>query len=172
MRFFVVLCALGLLSSCSQQQETADLASEEAALSKRVENYHAAIAKAYRGVSIDTDSLINEYFAPDVYYVTYWGTSEPIDTTKRRIRSALGNLRDYQSRIENLTVKAYHNSGYAFFIQRQSYTLFGQLMDEYLPTTWVLEKRDGVWKVVHAQRSADIQTITQLMEAAQRRQRQ
>ena len=40
------------------------------------------------------------------------------------------------------------------------------------PTTWVWEKRNGIWKVVHAQRCADLPTIQQLFDAARRREQE
>jgi hypothetical protein len=42
-------------------------------------------------------------------------------------------------------------------------------MDEYLPTTFILERRGNRWMVVHSQRSADFQTIRHLMEVARQR---
>jgi hypothetical protein len=68
-----------------------------------------------------------------------------------------------------MSVKIYGDGAYAFFILRQTYALNGVLMDEYLPTTFVFERRENHWAVVHSHRSADFQTIQQLMNVAQRR---
>jgi hypothetical protein len=71
--------------------------------------------------------------------------------------------------LESLNVKVYDNGAYAFFILRQTYSLNGIMMDEYLPTTYILERRENRWMVVHSQRSADFQTIHDLMIVAQKR---
>ena len=112
---------------------------------------------------------MDNYFGQDVYYVTYWGMTEPIDSTKSRLRHALSAIKEYDNRIESMKIKVYGDGAYAFFILRQTYTLNGNLMDEYLPTTFILERYGNRWKVVHSQRSADFPTIQQLMNVAQRR---
>jgi hypothetical protein len=98
--------------------------------------------------------------------------TEPIDSTKSRLRHALPGIKDYDNRIESVNVKIYGDGAYAFFILRQTYTLNGVLMDEYLPTTFVFERREKQWVVVHSQRSADFQTIQHLMNIAQQREEQ
>ena len=163
---------LALLLGCSQKQSDGYDVSDAAVIKKRIHDYHEALASAYNGAPISTDSLLDAYFDPEVYYVTYWGTAEPIDTTKTRFRNAVKFLKEYEYSTENLTVKSYGNGAYTFFVLRQSYALYGQLMDEYLPTTWVWEKRHGIWKVVHAQRCADLPTIQQLFDAARRREQE
>ena len=44
---------------------------------------------------------------------------------------------------------------YAFFIFRQGTNVDGTLLEEYLPPTLVLERRETGWKIVHAHRSTD-----------------
>jgi hypothetical protein len=68
-----------------------------------------------------------------------------------------------------MKVKVFGDGAYAFFILRQTYSLNGNLMEEYLPTTFILERRDNRWFVVHSHRSADFQTVQQLMNVAQQR---
>jgi hypothetical protein len=80
----------------------------------------------------------------------------------------LTGIKDYDNRVESVKVKIYGDGAYAFFILRQTYVLHGVLMDEYLPTTFIFERRENRWMVVHSQRSADFQTIQQLMNVAQR----
>ena len=111
---------------------------------------------------------MDNFFGMDAYYVTYWGMTEPIDSTKLRLRHALPGIKDYDNRVESMKVKVYGDGAYAFFILRQTYVLHGVLMDEYLPTTFIFERRENRWMVVHSQRSADFQTIQQLMNVAQR----
>jgi ketosteroid isomerase-like protein len=140
-------------------------------IEKEIADYHAALKEAYSQKDVNTDSLMDAYFDKDVYYVTYWGNSEPIDTTKKRIKAALPHISDYDNHYENLTVKVYGDGAYAFFILRQSYKVDGQLLDEYLPTTFVLERRGDRWIVVHAQRTSDYQTMQELVEMTKARQK-
>lgn len=157
-----------LFISCVSDKKTVRTPSEDRAMIEHeILQYHQALKRAYNGESVKTDSLIDMYFARDGYYVTYWGISEPIDSTKSRIRRALSGIKDYENHLEGLSVKVYGDGAYAFFVLRQNYTLNGVLMDEYLPTTFVLEWRNNRWIVVHSQRSADLQTIQQLMQVAQ-----
>jgi ketosteroid isomerase-like protein len=167
----IPLCLLLIFVSCvSDKKKTAAYNSEDVAVIEReIADFHDAIKRAYNGASINTDSLMDNFFGKDVYYVTYWGTTEPIDSTKLRLHLVLPGIKDYDNRIESMSVKVYGEGAYAFFILRQTYTLNGVLMDEYLPTTFIFERRENHWVVVHSQRSADFQTIQQLMNVAQRR---
>jgi hypothetical protein len=170
MKIFPLFLLLILVSCAHDKKKTTASVSEDAAvIEHEIAEYHQALKRAYNGASIDTDSLMDNFFGKDVYYVTYWGMTEPIDSTKSRLRHALPGIKDYDNRIEGVSVKIYGDGAYAFFILRQTYTLNGILMDEYLPTTFVLERRENKWVVVHSQRSADFQTIQQLMNVAQRR---
>lgn len=164
----VVLCFI-LACNSTEKRTSESMTQDETRIKDEVMNFHRALKKIYNGAPMRADSLLNEYFDKDVYYVTYWGTTEPIDTTKRRLQSAVGKIKDYDNQFENLTVKVYGDGASVFFILRQNYTIDGHLLEEYLPTTWIMEPRDGRWKVVHAQRSADLQTIQQLMQIASAR---
>ena len=70
-------------------------------------------------------------------------------------------MKDYSAHIEALQVKSYGDGAYAFFILRQSTKVDGTLLEEYLPTTIVLERRETGWKIVHAHRSMDYETFQQ-----------
>jgi len=169
MKIFPLFLLLLLVSCVSDKKKTIDTASGDVVVIEReIADFHQALKRAYNGASINTDSLMDNFFGRDVYYVTYWGMAEPIDSTKSRLRHAVPVIKDYDNCLENVSVKVYGDGAYAFFILRQTYTLNGVLMDEYLPTTFVLERRENHWIVVHSQRSADFQTIQQLMNAAQR----
>lgn len=169
MKIFPLFLLLMLLSCVSDKKKTNISMSKDATMiEQEITDFYQALKLAYKGASINTDSLIDNYFDKNVYYVTYWGTSEPIDSTKSRLRHALNGIKDYNSRIESVSVKVYGDGAYAFFILRQTYVLNGVPMDEYLPTTFIFERRENHWVVVHSQRSADFQTIQQLMNLAQR----
>jgi hypothetical protein len=71
------------------------------------------------------------------------------------------HIRDFDNRIENLVVKVYGDGAYAGFILRQTYTVDGRLLEEYLPTTLILERRGEGWKIVRIHRSTDYETFEQ-----------
>jgi hypothetical protein len=170
MKFFPLFLLFTMISCVSDKKAQPASPSDDAAVIEReIADFHLALKQAYNGASWNTDSLLDNFFGKDVYYVTYWGMTEPIDSTKSRLRHALTGIKDYDSRIESMKVKVYGDGAYAFFILRQTYTLSGTLMDEYLPTTFIFERQENRWVVVHSQRSADFQTIQQLMNVAQRR---
>jgi hypothetical protein len=167
MRLLPLILFVLLMSCSSNNKQVPDSAANDVALIEReIADFHQMLARAYSGEGIKTDSLIDSFFDKDVYYVTYWGLTEPIDSTKMRVRKALLGIKNYENRIEIVQVKTYGQGAYAFFILRQTYTLNGIFMDEYLPTTFVLERRNAKWVVVHSQRSADFQTIQHLMKIA------
>lgn len=164
------LITLVLIASCVSDKKVASGSSEDCALIEReIIDYYQALSSAYNGISVNTDSLIDKHFDKNVYYVTYWGTVEPIDSTKSRLRQAIRGMKNYQNHTESMNIKVYGDGAYAFFILRQNYVLNGTPMDEYLPTTLIFERRDGRWVVVHSQRSADFQTIQRFMQAASKR---
>jgi ketosteroid isomerase-like protein len=170
-----VMILLLLFAGCGQNKNdnAFDTSKQDVQkIEKEIADYHAALKKAYNHGDVNTDSLMDAYFDKDVYYVTYWGNSEPIDTTKKRIKMALPHISDYDNNYENLTVKVYGDGAYAFFILRQSYKVDGQLLEEYLPTTFVLERRGDRWIIVHAQRTSDYQTMQQLVEMSRAREKQ
>jgi hypothetical protein len=170
MKIAALLFLVLLISCVSEKKKSAGDISEDAVLiENEIADFHQALKQAYNGIPMNTDSLMDNFFEKDVYYVTYWGMAEPIDSTKSRLRHALSGINDYENRLESLNVKVYGNGAYAFFILRQTYSLNGIMMDEYLPTTYILERRENRWMVVHSQRSADFQTIHDLMIVAQKR---
>ena len=170
MKILPLLLLLLLISCVSDKKKSAgSLPEDEAVIKREITNFHQALKQAYNGGAISTDSLMDNLFGTDVYYVTYWGMTEPIDSTKTRLRHARSGIKDYDNRIESLKIKVYGDGAYAFFILRQTYSLNGNQMDEYLPTTFIFERHENRWKVVHSQRSADFPTIQQLMNVAQRR---
>ncbi len=170
MRIIASLLLVLVISCTSEKKKSSDDISEDAALIEReIADFYQALKRAYTGIPVNTDSLIDNFFDKDVYYVTYWGMTEPIDTTKSRMRRAMSGIKEYKNRLESMNVKVYNDGAYAFFILRQTYSLNGIMMDEYLPTTFILERRDNRWMVVHSQRSADFQTIHHLMEVARQR---
>jgi ketosteroid isomerase-like protein len=91
-----------------------------------------------------------------------------LDSTKSRLKASIPRIGQYDNSIENLSVKVYGNGAYAFFVLRQEYTVDGFQLDEYLPTTAILEKLNGQWKIVHLQRSTDPQTMQQYLTMQQR----
>ena len=170
MKISPLFLLLILMSCAPDKKKTTDTTTEDVTvIEQEIAGFHQALKRAYNGASINTDSLMDNFFGKDIYYVTYWGMSEPIDSTKSRLRHALPGIKDYDNRIESVSIKVYGDGAYAFFILRQTYALNGVLMDEYLPTTYVFERRKNHWIVVHSHRSADFQTIQQLMNVAQRR---
>jgi hypothetical protein len=167
MKIIPLFIVLFLVSCVSDKKNSGGSVSDDAvAIENEIVDFHQALKKAYNGAPISTDSLLDSFFGKDVYYVTYWGMTEPIDSTKLRLRNATHGINEYDNRIESMKVKVYGDGAYAFFILRQTYALNGVLMDEYLPTTFILERRENRWIVVHSQRSADFQTIQQLMNVA------
>jgi hypothetical protein len=170
MRIFISMLLVLLVSCELENKVPSNSQSEDVALIKReIADFYRALDQAYNGIPMNTDSLFDNYFEKDVYYVTYWGITEPIDTTKSRLHHALPGIKDYKNRLESIHVRVYNEGAYAFFILRQTYKLNGINMDEYLPTTFILERREDRWMVVHSHRSADFQTINHLMEIAKQR---
>ncbi|MBN1397153.1 MAG: nuclear transport factor 2 family protein [Bacteroidetes bacterium] len=167
MKIFILLL-LVLLVSCESEKKPIlkDISGDAALIRREIADFYEGLNNAYNGIPINTDSLFDYYFESDVYYVTYWGITEPIDTTKSRLQRALPGIEGYKNRLESMFVRVYDEGAYAFFILRQAYMLNGKEMDEYLPTTFILERRADRWKIVHSHRSADFQTINRLMEIA------
>ena len=170
MRIIASLLLVLFISCVSEKKKSSGDRSEDAAFIEReISDFYQSLQQAYNGIPMNTDSLMDNFFDKNVYYVTYWGMAEPIDSTKSRLRHALPGIKEYENRLESMNVKVYSGGAYAFFILRQTYSLNGIMMDEYLPTTFILERRDNRWMVVHSQRSADFQTIQHLMEVARQR---
>ncbi len=166
----VLILLLLVFAACTQnkKQDVFDTSKQDVqAIEKEIADFHLALKKAYNHEGLNTDSLIDAYFDPQAYYVTYWGTSEPIDTMKLRIRNSLPHVSNYDNQYESLQVKSYGDGAYAFFILRQDYSVDGKPIEEYLPTTFVFERRGDRWVIVHAQRTSDYETIRQFLSLNQ-----
>jgi hypothetical protein len=163
---------LVLFVSCSgrdAKQPIRSAAQDESLIRNMIVSLQATLAKAYNVGGIDTDSLMDAYYEKDIYYVTPWGSSEPLDSTKARLRSAMPHVKDFDDSIENLEVKVYGDGAYAGFILRQNYTVDGVLLEEYLPTTLILERRGDGWKIVRLHRSTDYETFQQWIALQKKR---
>jgi hypothetical protein len=163
MKFGLVVCALVMVSCGKKEmQDQAPLATQgEAQIQEMISSLYQGFARAYNEGGVNTDSLIDAYYDKGIHYVTPWGWTEPIDSTKARLRGAATHVKEYSAHIEGLQVKTYGEGAYAFFILRQSTKVDSTLLEEYLPTTVVLERREEGWKIVHAHRSTDYQTLEQ-----------
>jgi hypothetical protein len=163
MRTILLVCAL-LMFSCGKnetQEQARSTAPDEAQIQEMISSLYRAFDRAYNIGGINTDSLVDAYYDKDIHYVTSWGWTEPLDTTKARMRNAVAHVKEYSAHIESLQVKTYGDGAYAFFILRQSTNVDGTLLEEYLPTTFVFERRGTGWKIVHAHRSTDYETFQQ-----------
>ena len=70
----IPLLLLFLLASCisDKKRSTNSLSEDEAVIEREIADFHQALKRAYNGVSISTDSLMDNFFEMDVFYVTYW----------------------------------------------------------------------------------------------------
>ncbi len=171
MRIVVLMCAL-LLLSCGKREiqgQKPTTAEDESQIEEMVSRLYNGMERAYNDGGVNSDSLINANYDREVLYVTPWGWTEPIDSTKARLRNAFGHVRDYGHLIESMQVKSFGTAAYAFFVLRQQYTVDGGQLDEYLPTTLVLERRGVDWKIIHAHRSTDYETMQQYVALQQQR---
>lgn len=171
MKFGALLCAL-MLVSCGKQEtheQDPEPANAEPQIEEMVLRLYAGMERAYNDGGVNSDSLIDANYESDVFYVTPWGSTEPLDSTKARLRNAFGHVKNYSHRIESMKVKAFGSVAYAFFILRQEYTVDGGQLDEYLPTTLVLGRKGAGWKIIHAHRSTDYETIQQYVALQQQR---
>lgn len=171
MKIGIFLCAL-LLFSCGKQETRGQkqaAGDDEPVIEELVSRLYAGMERAYNGGGINTDSLVTANYDEAVLYVTPWGWTEPLDSTKMRLRNALGHVKDYSHRIESMHVKVAGTMAYAFFVLRQQYTVDGGQLDEYLPTTLVLEREGNRWKIIHAHRSTDYETMQQYVALQKQR---
>ncbi|TSA15926.1 DUF4440 domain-containing protein [bacterium] len=171
MKFTLLLCSL-LVISCSKKETkepARPAAQDDARIEEMIGSLFSGLSNAYNGTGVNTDSLIDAYYENDVRYVTPWGSTEPLDTTKARLRNAMHHIKDYDHRVEVVQVKSYGDVAYAYFILRQNYQVDGNRLEEYLPTTLVFERRGSGWKIVHAHRSTDYQTIEQYVALQKKR---
>ncbi|MCX6133934.1 MAG: nuclear transport factor 2 family protein [Ignavibacteriales bacterium] len=171
MKAILLLCSLFLFScGTPEKKEPATFPAQEIArIEERISSLYAGLSRAYNGGSVNTDSLFDAYYEKDVRYVTAWGWTEPLDSTKSRLRNAVYHVKDFTYRIESMQVKPYSGVAYAFFVLRQNYRVDGSPLEEYLPTTLVLERHGPDWKIVHAHRSTDYETIRQYVAMQQKR---
>ena len=153
----------------TQNERKPATADDETQIEEMLLRLYNGMERAYNDGGVDSDSLINANYDKDVLYITPWGWTEPIDSTKARLRNAFGHVRDYSHRIESMRVKSFGTAAYAFFILRQQYTVDGGQLDEYLPTTLALERRRGDWKIIHAHRSTDYETMQQYVALQKQR---
>ena len=137
---------------------------EQAEVERIITKFHRALETAYGGGNVNLAAEIDGAFDGKARYVTYWGQDEPIDTTRARMLGGVGKVKDYTNAVENIETRVYGNGAVLTCIVRQEYDLNGHRIDEFLPTTYVLEKKEGMWKVVFVHRSADFQTIQQQLD--------
>lgn len=164
-----LFCCLLLCMSCSQPQESNISSLQESqTIERTLYDFHRVLARYYSGETINLDSVFSLVFVDTAQYVTYWGTTESIEVTKERIRTAHAHLRNYTYRLEIGKIFVTEKFASAFFILRQSYILQRDTIDEYLPTTFLFTKRNATWQVLHAHRSADLETLQQIMKRAAR----
>lgn len=163
MKFALVCCAL-IMFSCGKkgaQDQAPSSAQDDTRIQEMIVSLYNGLARAYNVGGLNTDSLIDAYYERDIRYVTPWGWTEPLDTTKARLRNAVSRVKDFNHRIEAVQVRSYGDGAYAYFILRQSYRIDGRLLEEYLPTTLILERHGSDWKIVHVHRSTDYETFQQ-----------
>jgi hypothetical protein len=161
MKYAAFLFAVVLIACQSNDPSPETLALDERNIETTVRNLYVSMKKAYTYGEMNTDSLLDVYYDPSSYYVTPWATTEIMDSTKSRFRSARGHVAGFDFSIESFSAKSYGRGATAFFVLRQDYMVDGQERSEYLPTTLVLERRNDIWKIVHAHRSADQETWAQ-----------
>jgi hypothetical protein len=159
----LLVLSLALFFGCGEAGD-APAAADQAAVEKVITHFHRALEAAYAGKNVDLAAEIDLAFDPNARYVTYWGQEEPVDTTRARMLAGIGRVKDYTNAVENIESRVYGEGAVVSCIVRQEYEMNGHRIDEFLPTTYVLERRDGAWKIVFAHRSADFQTIQQQIE--------
>jgi hypothetical protein len=171
MKCCLLLCSLILIScsSTENQQPAPQPAQDVGRIEERISSLYAGLSQAYNGGGLNTDSLFDAYFEKNVRYVTAWGWTEPLDSTKARLRNALRHVKEFSYRIESMQVKTYGDAAYAFFVLRQNYKVDDNPLEEYLPTSLVLERQGQDWKIVHIHRSTDFETIQQYVALQQKR---
>lgn len=159
-----LLLPMALLAAGCADDQSAPGPEAQAAVELVITRFHRALESAYAGKKVDLADEIDRAFDPNARYVTYWGQEEPVDTTRARMLAGVGRVREYTNAVENIESRVYGEGAVVSCIVRQEYELNGHRIDEFLPTTYVLERRDGAWKVVFAHRSADFQTIQQQLQ--------
>lgn len=161
MKHVAILMTIVLFSCQSNDPSEGNTALDRQNIETTIRNLYVSLQKAYTSGSVDTDSLLDFYYDAESYYVTPWATSEIMDSTKSRLRNALGHVKEFDYSIESFNARPYGKGAVVFFVLRQDYKVDGTERSEYLPTTLAMEKRGNTWKIVHAHRSADPETWQQ-----------
>lgn len=133
-----------------------------------ISSLYQGFAPACNEGGVNTDSLIGACYDKGIHYVTSWGWTEPIDSTKACLRNTAAHVKDYNAHVESLQVKTFGDGAYAFFILLQRTTVDGMVLEEYLPTALVFERQTG-WKIVHAHPSPDYETFEQYIVMQKRK---
>ncbi len=149
-------------------QNGPDPARDKEAVEEIIKGYHRVLEAAYQGRDADLAGAFDRVFDRKGRYVTYWGTEEPIDTARARAIGGVGKVTEYINMVENVESRVFGDGAVVSCIVRQEYMLNGYPIDEFLPTTYILERQDRLWRVVFTHRSADFETIRQQMELMQK----
>lgn len=144
-----------------------DPSQEKETVEELIKGYHRVLEAAYQGREANLAGAFDRVFDRKGRYVTYWGTEEPLDTARARAIGGVGKVTEYVNMVENVESRIYGEGAVVSCIIRQEYMLEGYPIDEFLPTTYILEKQQGLWKVVFTHRSADFETIRQQLEIMQ-----
>lgn len=163
-RLLMIVLTIGSTFVGCGDQDAASGPEASAAVEQVIIRLHKAIDAAYGGRAVDLGAEVDRAFDPNARLVTYWGVEEPIDTTRARMVGGVGKVKDYSNAVENIETRVYGSGAVLSCIVRQEYELAGHRIDEFLPTTYVLELREGHWEIVFAHRSADFQTIQQQLQ--------
>lgn len=159
------LCILVLFVACSTQKKEAhevDLYT----LDHLIRSFHQGLSDLYNHKTKNIDSLFSNFFADSSWYITYWGTTEPIELTRERIAQAIPFVHSYSYQIEIVKIQSFTNNAYALVLLRQMYGLQNDTVDEYLPTTYIFQKQQDQWKAIHLHRSTDVQTFERTISRA------
>jgi hypothetical protein len=151
------------------QEQGPSLEQQKETVEDLIKGYHRVLEGAYQGRDVDLAGVYDRVFDLQGRYVTYWGTEEPVDTARARAINGIGRVSGYVNMVENVESRVYGDGAVVSCIIRQEYRFQGYSIDEFLPTTYILEKKDGLWKVVFTHRSADFETIRQQMAIMQDR---
>ena len=101
MKRILLVCTV-LMFSCGKtetQDQARSSAPDEAQIQEMISSLYRAFDRAYNVGGINTDSLVDAYYDKDIHYVTSWGWTEPLDTTKARMRNALAHVKEYSAHL-------------------------------------------------------------------------
>lgn len=153
---------LAVLPACQSDGSGSD--DDKAALEASIRGYHRTLLEAYQGGDADLAAAFDATFDPEGRFITYWGREEPVDSTRARALGGVGRVMEYNNNVENVEVRVFGDGAVLTCIIRQEYMLMGHAIDEFMPTTYVFEKKNGTWMVIFTHRSADFETIRQQMD--------